>query len=229
MTTCTYCQIDHQGTGKLCPKCADDRRSITKRHREKLFQAGLCIRCGKNPPRQGHKTCVCALDYLKTRADRLAKSKQCVGCAAHLPKDDTRKWCSVCRNNDVVRNQERRKQRITSGVCLRCGGDRQGNTGWCPSCRKKLRNEEQNLKLQVIAAYGGACSCCGEIDPRFLTVDHVNGGGTKHREETKGKLYRWVRNNNFPTSIQILCFNCNCGRSVNGGICPHKDQHKSST
>ena len=25
-----------------------------------------------------------------------------------------------------------------------------------------------------------------------------------------------------PDTIQILCFNCNCGRARNGGICPHE-------
>ena len=31
---------------------------------------------------------------------------------------------------------------------------------------------------------------------------------------------------NFPDFLQILCFNCNCGRNRNGGICPHMEAAK---
>jgi hypothetical protein len=29
--------------------------------------------------------------------------------------------------------------------------------------------------------------------------------------------------NNFPPEFQILCFNCNLGRSRSGGVCPHEN------
>jgi hypothetical protein len=29
---------------------------------------------------------------------------------------------------------------------------------------------------------------------------------------------------NYPPEYQVLCFNCNCGRALNGGRCPHEDQ-----
>src|SRR6266481_1243298 len=35
-------------------------------------------------------------------------------------------------------------------------------------------------KLKMIKAYGGKCICCGEAQPKFLTIDHVRGGGLKH-------------------------------------------------
>ncbi len=28
--------------------------------------------------------------------------------------------------------------------------------------------------------------------------------------------------NNFPPGFRVLCYNCNCGRNHNKGICPHK-------
>jgi hypothetical protein len=28
--------------------------------------------------------------------------------------------------------------------------------------------------------------------------------------------------NGYPPDFEILCFNCNCGKAVNGGICPHE-------
>ncbi len=42
--------------------------------------------------------------------------------------------------------------------------------------------------------------------------------------EKKDSLYRWIIKNNFPEEFQILCFNCNSGRHINGGICPHEEK-----
>lgn len=90
------------------------------------------------------------------------------------------------------------------------------------------------LRAETYEKYGGArCACCGETEMAFLTLDHVNGGGNRHRKEIGGsgsgsgeKIYRWLRDQNYPPGFQVLCWNCNCGRSMNGGICPHK--HKRS-
>jgi len=88
------------------------------------------------------------------------------------------------------------------------------------------------LKLAVIKAYGGKCACCREKDHRFLTVDHKNGVGYRRRG-SNGKcrrangttgIWAWLVANRFPNKdYQILCFNCNSGTYINGGICPHKD------
>jgi len=83
----------------------------------------------------------------------------------------------------------------------------------------------QALKIAVLEAYGGpVCACCGEMDMRFLTIDHVNNDGAQHKKVIgKGSLYAWLKKNGYPEGFQVLCWNCNCGRHHNGGICPHKD------
>lgn len=87
--------------------------------------------------------------------------------------------------------------------------------------KKKQRNSE--IKKQVIDYYGGKCKCCNENNIGFLTIDHINNDGGKHREMIGNgtAFYYWIIKNNYPKDLQILCFNCNCGRNVNGGICPH--------
>lgn len=83
------------------------------------------------------------------------------------------------------------------------------------------------LFLRVLAAYGNQCSCCGERAPLFLTIDHKNNDGAAHRAQLKPgtSIYRWLEKNGYPQDrFQILCWNCNMGRSRNGGICPHMDQ-----
>jgi hypothetical protein len=96
---------------------------------------------------------------------------------------------------------------------------------------KRLVNvRRQRLKDAVFAAYGGyRCSCCGETEPRFLTIDHINNDGGKFRKEVLGKrnhcgyhTYRWLARHGFPDGVQVLCMNCNHGRQMNGGICPHR-------
>lgn len=87
------------------------------------------------------------------------------------------------------------------------------------------------LRNEVIAAYGGKCQCCGEKEPMFLTVDHVNNDGAAHKRRIgRGRrgINAWLKANGFPKKgFRILCYNCNCGRYRNGGVCPHKDKkHK---
>lgn len=96
--------------------------------------------------------------------------------------------------------------------------------------KAKLRAERR----EVIEAYGGRCSCCGEANLGFLTLDHVNSDGAAHRRElgvgrSSLKVYRWAKANGYPESLQVLCINCNCGRQWNGGICPHKDEAWANT
>jgi len=87
-----------------------------------------------------------------------------------------------------------------------------------PTYARKYR---ANLKKKLFATYGDRCYCCGETDPSFLTMDHINNDGSGH---TKGRrnLYLLLKEEGFPPGIvKTACFNCNCGRAANGGICPH--------
>jgi len=80
------------------------------------------------------------------------------------------------------------------------------------------------LKMDVIKAYGGCCSCCEEDHPDFLTVDHVKNDGNVHRRTLKGtqNLYRMLRDAGYPKDdYTVLCFNCNIARSL-FGTCPHQ-------
>lgn len=97
--------------------------------------------------------------------------------------------------------------------------------------REKNRRHTQKLKREVIDAYGGRCSCCGELEIVFLTIDHINGGGKKQRSEVGGfgkKFYLWLKRNNYPKDeFQVLCLNCNFAKGKTGRICPHQLQYRS--
>lgn len=71
----------------------------------------------------------------------------------------------------------------------------------------------KKVRLKVLEHYGGKCQCCGEDKYEFLSIDHINGGGNKHRKEngllTGQGTYRWLIRNNFPKGFRVLCHNCN--------------------
>jgi hypothetical protein len=98
----------------------------------------------------------------------------------------------------------------------------------------------RKIKMQVIEAYGGACACCGESNPAFLCLDHVNNDGAawKRADLLSRSLWHWTWKQECPEDIQLLCANCNMAKHFNPGGCPHRplsgetsvhqEQHSSS-
>lgn len=89
--------------------------------------------------------------------------------------------------------------------------------------RKRFLEQERGrlIKFEFIAEYGGHCACCGESNPLFLTIDHIHGRTDK---KYRGwRLYENLKRAGWPKDgLRLLCFNCNSGRQINGGICPHE-------
>ena len=79
------------------------------------------------------------------------------------------------------------------------------------------------VRLEAIAAYGGQCACCGEVRQEFLTIDHINGGGNKHRKALNGSsVFDALKREGFPKDrYRLLCYNCNCALA-HRGYCPHE-------
>lgn len=84
------------------------------------------------------------------------------------------------------------------------------------------RGVRARLRSEVLAAYGGKCACCGESNPIFLTLDHVNGVPLEelYPSGKRRPSYRLARQWRFPKDrYQLLCHNCNYAKSRGG--CPH--------
>lgn len=103
-----------------------------------------------------------------------------------------------------------------------------------------IKNAERNrnVRLEVLMHYSNGtmqCKECGERNVEFLEIDHINGGGNKHKKtEGIGSMYHYLRNNNFPEGYQILCSNCNIKKvklsaKIRGefGTKNQKEQYKS--
>jgi hypothetical protein len=85
-------------------------------------------------------------------------------------------------------------------------------------------NPYYRARHDAFLAYGGyRCACCKEDEPIFLTLDHMNNDGNKDRKRIGNgiRLFTLLRRQGYPPGFQVLCFNCNCGRHRNGGVCPH--------
>lgn len=83
---------------------------------------------------------------------------------------------------------------------------------------KPERTQQKNtlralVKFKVLSHYGGGiakCVKCGFDDIRALTIDHINGGGSKHRKIMKhAPIYPWLVSHGYPEGYQTLCANCN--------------------
>ena len=154
------------------------------------------------------------------------------------------KFCTKCKEEKPINNfwyRRNRQQLYTQCKKCRYKVQREWVKNNSEKVRKialrsyykhrKKRNQESKetrlrIKKQVFSHYGNTCVCCGETIPGFLTIDHINGDGHKHRREI-GKqggidFYTWIIKNNYPNNLQILCWNCNCGRQGNNGVCPHR-------
>ena len=91
--------------------------------------------------------------------------------------------------------------------------------------KERTRKWWENYKFKVWNHYSNydiKCNCCGEREIEFLSLDHINNDGKKHREIVHN-LYVWIIHKNYPPGFQILCMNCNWAKGKDKDhICPHQ-------
>jgi hypothetical protein len=131
--------------------------------------------------------------------------------------------------NQWSAKERARKRRL--GLCVHSGCQTSVRVqgGRCPTHKRYQRDACHQAKLDALAAYGGACFCCGETDDRLLSIDHKNNNGYLERKRgisSGHNLYCSLRKRRYPKEYQAACFNCNIGRAINGGTCPHQDNRR---
>ncbi len=135
------------------------------------------------------------------------------------------------KHESYLRNKEKVKQRVKEYKQNNKDKVRARQKKYMQQPNVKSRfnkyNREWSKKRReiVISHYGGVCACCEESQIEFLSMDHINGDGAKHRRELKKNghihIYDWLIKNNFPEGFQVLCMNCNWAKGKYG-YCPHK-------
>lgn len=135
---------------------------------------------------------------------------------------DGKKLCCLCKRMMPIRLFKANK-------IVKCG-----YSSWCKYCVAwKGRVDNKILKMEMILAYGGMCTCCGETGLEFLTLEHVHNDGKAHRDAIGGlgiKVWSDLKKRGWPKDdYTILCWNCNCAKKY-GKFCMHnKEKYKIYT
>lgn len=165
--------------------------------------------------------------------------KICGGCLQTLPRneehfgadsktfDNMRSRCRTCvsKSKKDHYSRTRPQQRAKQIVYQRQNRERlyAYNAAWS-------RKRNAVLRAEMLTAYGACCNCCGEREPIFLDLDHVENDGAAHRREVGNNTQVMVqlRAQGWPKGrFQLLCCNCNQGKARNGGVCPHRAKNQS--
>lgn len=157
--------------------------------------------------------------------------KTCTQCHRSKDMDDFCKWSKSkdgrnphCRLCWSARNAAYRAANASQ--------IRKTNKAW--RAKNAVRWEESRtawrlrIKTEVMTHYSKGtprCACCYIRHIVFLAIDHIKGGGFKHRKSIKimgGQgFYIWLKKRGYPDGYRVLCHNCNHATHVMG-ICPHE-------
>ena len=237
---CIHCGNTARPARKTCQPCADKESENSKRYAARDAKLGICCNSGcHNKPEHGNKYCGTCNNKSSTRTSTRRNAWQAAGLCSHCGKqplwnDKTR--CEDCHKTLLVRVKQLSSSRIAEGRCGRCG-DHVLVPGYtsCQTCLDAGCARHAAVKLEVLDAYGGpVCGGCGETEVAVLQMDHINGGGNKHAAEIgngniasgRGKMYKWLRDNNFPPGFRVLCSNCNI-RAARGIPFPNESSSQS--
>jgi len=196
-----------------------------KEQRQKWIENGNCGECGCRPLSSKTRCEVCLKKNRvrsKSRRTKRLENHLCVQCGRKAVSETL---CQDC----LEKHKKYRETWKAEGLCLCCGSETQEDNSMCLRCIEVRDKRLARIREAVFDHYGNwSCVCCGEKERAFLTIDHVNNNGAEDRRNGQGggiNFYRWLFANNMPDGFQVLCRNCNWGRHVGGGVCPHKKSH----
>ena len=145
-----------------------------------------------------------------------------------------------CRYCDIELTQENTypsRWRTGKRSCVMC--DQKQNSEWLKNNPRRAQATQKlghrRRRLAALLAYGCECECCGIKNPEFLSFQHANGNGKKHRDtfprgvdpflkdiKDRGYPVRFDLPDGTPIHIKILCHNCHYSTD-HYGYCPHKE------
>lgn len=240
---CATCGGKLSGDGKkTCQSCRDYQNRWGENKRRIAAVNGLCKLCKRLPKVESKTMCIQCREKTSERNRRLYEKRATFGlcnyCGKSIGAGGTMRRCAPCRLKYNEGQQQRRKGLRDKSACVDCGRktkSTKAGKSMCKKCsakdNKRTRENKRSLKEGVFLAYGGwKCNCCGETTKEFLQIDHINGNGRQHRSQIGGGQYlcQWLKRNGFPDGFQILCANCNFGKLMNRGVCPHKQQKEAA-
>lgn len=145
--------------------------------------------------------------------------RPCAKCGEQ-PRSSYHHWCKKCHREY---SQNWRKTRLSPEKAKWYR-----RTEDIPGQYRRRAERRKAIKLEMIAAYGGKCVCCGETRWQFLTLEHTGKRGSGRAERLKfGKtsiMYCDLKRRGWPKKgYSCLCFNCNSAKGMYR-VCPHQEE-----
>jgi len=152
------------------------------------------------------------------------------------------KNCRVCgkTKSTIEFHRDKNTKDGLQGPCKACDRakrkkwEKRNPTYWKDYARKNRAKKSAatlrvyyKYRFETLAAYGNKCSCCGESEIKFLTLEHINHDGKQHRKLHKGPagVYRDLKRRGFPKKgYTLLCWNCQEATRFRA-VCPHKNRN----
>jgi hypothetical protein len=227
---CPRCGKPNINGKSLCQKHLDEFAAKALKYRHIKINKGLCPECGglnkenqyccdickeKNKPKHQR--------YFKKRYKYTKENSICFNCGKNQTINNKTR-CEECSSKYNEINKQEYKKLLKNKLCVICGKNQVENKTYCEECiqkrgewykesntRIKNKIEREKIKNIVFEHYGNKCIVCAEKDIDVLVIDHINNDGYKQRKQTGegASFYKWIKENNFPIDLQILCCNCN--------------------
>jgi hypothetical protein len=152
----------------------------------------------------------------KNQARRLARiaAGLCSRCGKGTPPDG-RRTCDSCKT--YAKNFASKEWKTEAGKEKRRKRQREWQASNPEVLRARSKAAYHRARNLVFEHYGWKCACCGETEPGFLTIDHINNDGGQDR---KANFYNRIVRKGYPEDLQTLCYNCNISKA-HYGQCPH--------
>lgn len=158
--------------------------------------------------------CNCSIGFHGFCRHEIVESTKCHDCGILLNEDNQFNFyifskVSLCKNCVINRSCKRNtaQDKVIKYSSL---------------LQRRIMSKKQTLnrRLDLINGYGALCSCCGETNPLFLTIDHILNNGAEEKKLFDNNMYAFYNNlkqDNYPKdNYRLLCYNCNCSRGAYG-------------
>lgn len=184
---------------KICRKCKieKDLRDFYKQKRGKFGVRGKCIEC----------ITTVAQEFYKNNRDSELHRVRVYG-IKH--KEERQTYYQRTKIYQIDKEMKRRK--VLGSIYLE-------------ERKIYLKDYRRKLRKDFISMYGGVCTCCGESNFKFLSIEHLLGQVGK-KKDGSARAYAKALKFYQPDIYTVLCFNCNMGKSLNRGVCPHQEAYQ---
>lgn len=217
--TATTSGIIEQST--CCKAC--DKTLILKKKGIKLFCSNSCrmnyVR-GSCTRLDLHKNChICNVEFITRHSRAKYCSDKCYDISASRRDAEivSKSNCDKCGIEILHKKANSRNGSYEENICRVCQIKKsiQTNIEHRSDRKRKMsyvnRRFIEDLREEMVTAYGGKCVHCNEKDSIVLTIDHINNDGAKERKINKGRnFYKILKDLDWPKDgLQLLCCNCN--------------------